>query len=251
MDNIAYIALSRQTTLQKQMDVISNNIANMDTAGFKVEQMMLATQPGAPAKDDQVKGPAQFSMASGLARDFSEGELTETGRATDVAIDGNAFFTVRTPEGQRYTKDGRFGIDSTGRLVTSAGAPVLDDSGGEITLDPTNGSPDISADGVVSQRTKQGPTVTRVGKIGVVRFDTLSVLQKEGDNLYSNTSNAQPTAAPDVRLRQGMVESSNVKPIVEITNLIQVQRAYEQISSMIQTSNDLSQQSIDRLAKVA
>ena len=104
---------------------------------------------------------------------------------------------------------------------------------------------------MVGQRTKQGPTVTRVGKIGVVRFDTLGVLQKEGDNMFSNTSNAQPTAAPDVRLRQGMVEGSNVRPIIEITNLIQVQRAYEQISSMVQTSNDLSQSSIDRLAKVA
>jgi flagellar basal-body rod protein FlgF len=251
VDNIAYIALSRQSTLQKQMDVVANNIANMDTAGFKVEQMLLNTQTGAPAKDDEVKGPAQFSMAGGLARDFSEGELSETGRATDVAIDGNGFFTVSTPQGNRYTKDGRFGIDSTGRLVTSGGHPVLDDSGGEITLDPSNGAPQISADGVVSQRTKQGPTSTRVGKIGVVHFDALGVLQKEGDNLYSNTSNAQPTPAPDVKLRQGMVESSNVKPIIEITNLIQVQRAYERISSMIQQTNDLSQSSIDRLAKVA
>ena len=115
MDNIAYIGLSRQTTLQKQMDVIANNIANMDTAGFKVEQMLLNTQSGAPAKDDEVKGPPQFSMAGGLARDFSEGELTQTGRATDVAIDGNAFFTISTPQGNRYTKDGRFGIDATGR----------------------------------------------------------------------------------------------------------------------------------------
>jgi flagellar basal-body rod protein FlgF len=212
---------------------------------------LLNTQPGAPAKDAEVNGPAQFSMAGGLARDFSEGELTETGRATDVAIDGNAFFKIQTPQGERYTKDGRFGLDSQGRLVTSGGHPVLDQSGGEITLDPSNGAPDISADGVVSQRTKQGATVTRVGKIGVVRFDALSILQKEGDNLYSNTSNAQPTPAPDVRLRQGMVESSNVKPIIEITNLIQVQRAYERISSMVQQTNDLSQSSIDRLAKVA
>src|SRR5262249_27068343 len=147
--------------------------------------------------------------------------------------------------------DGRFGIDQNGQLVTAGNHPVLDDSGGPITIDPSNGPIQISADGVVSQRSKQGPTSLRVGKIGKVKFDSLSVLQKEGDNLFSNTSNAQPTPAPEVQLRQGMVESSNVKSIVEITNLIQVQRAYERISSMIQQTNDLSQSSIDRLAKVA
>ncbi len=222
MDNIAYIALSRQMTLQKQMDVISNNLANMDTAGFKVEQMMLATQPGAPAKDDQVKGPAQFSIASGLARDFSEGELTQTGRATRRGDRRQRLLHGLHAPGpalhqRRPLRDRRHG--TTGHLGRRAGARR---SGGEITLDPTKGRPIISADGVVSQRTKQGPTVTRVGKIGVVSFDTLSALQKDGNNLYSNTSNAQPTAAPDVRLRQGMLESSNVKPIVEITHLIQI-----------------------------
>jgi flagellar basal-body rod protein FlgF len=251
VDNIAYIGLSRQTTLQKQMDVIANNIANMDTAGFKVEELMTKVQPGGPAKDAEINGPAQFSMASGLARDFSEGELSETGRSTDVAIDGPGFFKISTPQGERYTRDGRFGLDAQGKLVNANGHPVLDDSGGEITLDPSNGAPQISADGIISQRSKQGSTSTRVGKIGVVKFDTLSVLQKEGDNSYSNTSNAQPIPATEARLRQGMVESSNVKPIVEITNLIQVQRAYERISNMVQQTNDLSQSSIDRLAKVA
>lgn len=251
MDNVAYIGLSRQATLQKQMDVIANNLANQDTAGFKVEQLLLNTQPGAPAKDDGVKGPAQFVIDGGIGRDFSEGELTTTGRSLDVAIDGNAFFKVSTPQGERYTKDGRFAIDPQGKLVTAQGAAVLDELGSEITLDAANGEPQISADGIVSQRSSQGPGGVRVGKIGVVRFDTLSVLSKEGNNLYVNSSNSQPQAAPDIRMRQGMLETSNVKPIIQITNLIEVQRAYERVTNMIQQTNDLSQSSIDRLAKVA
>ncbi len=251
MDNVSYIGLSRQSTLQQQMDIIANNLANQDTPGFKVEQLILNSQSGAPAKNDAVKGPVQFSVAGGLARDFSEGELTQTGRPLDVAIDGTGFFKVSTPQGERYTRDGRFSINDQGKLITASGAAVLDDSGGEITLDPNNGPATISADGVVSQKSGQGPQGVRVGKIGVVRFDSLSVLSKEGDNLFSNSSNSQPQAAPDARVRQGVLEGSNVKPIVEITNLIEVSRAYERMATLVQNNSDLSQQSIDRLAKVA
>jgi flagellar basal-body rod protein FlgF len=251
VDNVAFVSLSRQMTLQKQMDIIANNIANEDTAGFKVEQLMVHTQTGAPAKTQQIKGPVQFVIDGGVGRDFSAGEFTTTGRPLDVAIDGAAFLKVSTPSGERYTRDGRLAVDAQGRLVTQTGAPILDDSGAEITLDPNNGEPMIAPDGVVSQRSAQGPQGVRVGKIGTVRFDTLSVLEKEGNNLYANTSNIQPQAAPDARLRQGVLEASNVKPIVEITNLIQVQRAYERLTQMIQQTTDLSQSSIDRLARVA
>ena len=194
----------------------------------------------------------QFVVSGGLAWDFSEGQLTTTGRPLDVAIDGNAFFKVSTPAGERYTKDGRFGVDAQGKLVTASGAAVLDDSGGEITLDSSNGPPTISADGIVSQKSSQGPTGVRVGKIGMVRFDTLSVLSKEGNNLYVNSSNSQPQAAPDVRrCARACWKAPNVNPIAEITSLIEVQRAYEGVATMVQNNNDLSQQSIDRLAKVA
>jgi flagellar basal-body rod protein FlgF len=250
MDNVAYIGLSRQATLQRQMDIVSNNLANVDTVGFKVEQLLVDTQPGAPAKNDGVKGPALFVLDGGVGRDFTEGDLRTTGRPLDVAIEGDAFFKIQTPQGERYTKDGRFTLDAQGQLVTASGNPVMDAGGSTITLDPKNGEPTISSDGLISQRTPQGAS-TEVGKLGVVRFDTLSVLSKQGDGLYSNTSNATPVAAKDVRMHQGMLEGSNVKPITEITNLIEVTRAYERITQMIQQNNDLSQNAIDRLAKVS
>jgi flagellar basal-body rod protein FlgF len=234
------------------MDLVANNLANMDTPGFKVEEMVFNTYPGGAAKNEGIRTPALFVIDGGIGRDFGEGSLEQTGRNLDVAIDGNAFFQVSTPQGQRYTKNGRFGIDASGRLVTAQGYPVLDQSGGEITLDPKNGEPAIGTDGTISQRSAQGPTTVTVGKIGMVHFDQLGVLSKEGSGLYSNQSNLQPTPAdPSIHMHQGMIESSNVKPLTEVTNLIQVQRAYERVTQMISQTNDLSQSSIDRLAKVS
>jgi flagellar basal-body rod protein FlgF len=245
VDNIGYIGLSREMVLQRALTVAANNIANIDTAGFKVEQLMQANQPGAPAKDAGLAGPAQFVLDNGLARDFSQGDLRQTGAPFDLAIAGSGFFRIQTPQGERYTRDGRFSVDAQNRLVTGQGYPVLDDGGGEITLDPLLPSPTISLDGVVSQGNQ------RVAKLGVVDFPSASVLSKQGDNLYANTSNAQPTAAADAQVRQGMLEGSNVKPVLEVTNLIQISRAYEQVSQMISTMNDLSEQTVNRLGKVS
>lgn len=245
LDNIAYIGLSRQMTLRRALDVAANNIANSDTTGFKVEQLMVGAKPGPPAKDAEVKGPAQFNVDGGIARDFSQGELKKTGAPLDVALEGPGFLTVQTATGNRYTRDGRLSSDAQGRLVNAHGEPVLDSSGGVITLDPTQPAPSISADGVVSQGS------LRIAQIGIVEFPSPAVLSKQGENLYLNTSNAQPTPALNTRLQQGMLEGSNVKPVLEITNLIQISRAYEQVSQMISSANDLSQTAIDRLGKVS
>ncbi len=245
MDNIAYVSLSKEMVLKRALDITANNIANMDTTGFKVESLMQAAQPGAPARDVGLNKPAQFVLDTGLARDFGQGELKQTGSPTDVAIAGSGFFQVQTPQGVRYTRDGSFTIDAQNRLVNGQGYPVLDEAGAEITFDPVLASPTISKEGEVSQGNQ------RVGKLGVVDFPTPAVLSKQGNNLYANTSNALPAAAANAQLHQGMLEGSNVKPILEVTNLIQIQRAYEQVSQMITTINDLSEQTVNRLGKVS
>lgn len=245
MDNVAYISLSREMVLKRALDVTANNIANADTTGFKVESLMEATKLGAPAKDYGVRGPAQFVLDTGVARNFSQGELKKTGSPLDVAITGSGFFQVSTPQGTRYTRDGAFVVDPQGRLVTAQGDAVLDDGGGEIRLDPLQPSPTIATDGTISQGN------LRVGRLGVVDFATPGVLSKSGDNLYANTSNAQPSAATKVQLHQGMLEGSNVKPIQEVANLIQISRAYEQVAQLISNVNDLSEQTINRLGKVS
>jgi len=243
MENAAYISLSRQMTLRRELDLAANNIANADTVGFKVEQLLVAGETGARARTDGIKSGAVFALDTGVGRDFGQGDLRRTGAPLDVAIEGDGFFKIGA-EGERYTRDGRFTTDAQGRLVNAAGLAVLDDGGGEIVLDPLKGEPSISADGIVSQ---QGE---RVGKLGVVRFDALGALSKDGDGLYANLSNQAANPAPDVRVRQGMVEGSNVKPITEITNLIEISRAYERVARLVEQTNDLSRRSVERLGRV-
>jgi flagellar basal-body rod protein FlgF len=243
MDNSLYVGLSKQMVLQRQMDIVANNIANSDTAGFKVEELAVAEDPKAPAFTLGGPAPVKFVMPNGVIRNFGQGALRKTDSPLDVAIDGPGFFRVQTPAGERYARDGRFRTDDTGRLVTQGGSPVLDDGGGEITLTPEQGPVTISPDGIVSQG------ALRIAKLGVVTFANLSTLEKTGDNLMQNTSNQPATPVDNPRLHQGMLEGSNVNPILEITKMIEVSRAYEQMSQMLESQNTLSSQAVQQLGK--
>ena len=245
MDNALYVGLSRQMVLKREMDIVANNIANADTNGFKFESLMTKETPGAPAFTQGGPRPIKFVSADGVARDFSQGNLRRTDAPLDLAIEGQGFFKVTTKAGDRYTRDGHFRTDDTGRLTTQNGDTVADEGGGEITIDPTKpGEITISPDGIVSQGTE------RIGKVGVFKFDSLSALEKTGDNLYQNASNQQASAATDAKVRQGMLESSNVNPIVQITKMIEVNRAYEQVTQMMSAQSDLSRSSVSRLGKL-
>jgi flagellar basal-body rod protein FlgF len=245
MDNTLYVGLSRQMVLKREMDIVANNIANADTNGFKFESLMAKETPGAPAFTSGGPRPIKFVSADGVARDFSQGNLRRTDAPLDLAIEGQGFFKITTKAGDRYTRDGRFRTDDTGRVTTQKGDVVADEGGGEITIDPTKpGEISISPDGVVSQGTE------RIGKVGVFKFDSLSALEKTGDNLYQNASNQQASAASDAKVRQGMLESSNVNPIVQITRMIEVNRAYEQVTQMMSAQSDLSRSSVARLGKL-
>ena len=243
MDNAIYVGLSRQMTLRRELDIIANNIANSDTAGFKVEDSMERTEAKAPPRSSP-SDPIKFVLDDGVARDFTQGAMNQTSSPLDLAIEGQGFFKVSTPGGERYTRDGRFTLDPTGKLTTQTGAAVLDDGGNEITLDPTQGPVSIATDGTVSQG------AIRAGKIGVVRFDDLGSLRKDGDNLFRNVSNQTAQAAPDARVRQGMLEASNVKPIEQVTRMIEVSRAYESVTKLMADTADLSRTSIQRLGKL-
>ena len=244
MDNSLYVGLSRQMTLRRELDIVANNIANADTTGFKVESLMVETEPSAPAMTLGGPKPVKFVLDSGVARNFGQGSLRQTGAPLDMAIEGQGFFRIQTAEGERYTRDGRFRLDEGGRLTTQDGKPVMGDGGGEIVVDPENGPVTISSDGVVSQGE------LRVGRVGVAGFDTLSVLEKTGDNLYRNTSNEQPQALTTSKVRQGMLESSNVNPVLEITRMIEVTRAYESMAKMMDANSELSRRSVERMGKL-
>ena len=244
MDNVMYVGLSRQETLQRELGVVANNVANVDTAGFKVESLMIQTDPVTLPSGGEGPPTVYFALDAGVARDFGQGGLKETGAPLNLAIDGDGFFKVTTPAGERYTRDGRFGMDATGRIVTASGQPVQGD-GGDIVLDPQKGEPKIATDGTISQ---QGQLV---GKVVVVNFASLSALAKDGDGLYRNVSNVQPQTTDTVKVRQGMLESSNVGAIVQMTRLIEITRAYESMTNMVSQISDLSTQAINRLGKIS
>jgi len=244
VDNSIYVGLSKQITLQRELDIAANNVANTDTAGFKLEDLMTASDPAAPAKTRGVNGPVTFVISNGVARDFRQGSLRQTGEPLDFAIDGQGFFTVSTPDGARYTRDGRFKLDPQGKLVTQDGDAVQGASG-DIVLDPSKGAVSVSATGVVSQGI--GNTSQVVGQLTPVTFSDLSALQKDGDNLFENTSNLTPQPASSALIQQGMLEGSNVNPLLQMTRLIQVSRAYDAISNMMNNTADLSNRTIQRL----
>jgi len=249
MDNANYVALSRQITLQRELDISANNLANMNTTGYKFEELLVNTVPGAPAYDDPIRTPANFAYDNGVGRDFRQGALQQTGGTYDLAIEGEgAFFTVQTPAGVRYTRDGAFTTGPDGTLETQDGYPVQGD-GGPIVLDPKKGAPVISADGIVSQDS-QGVS-EQVGKIAVVRVGNMSSLFKDGRGLYGLQSGVVPQPATDVTLRQGMLEASNVNPMTEVTHLIQINRAYTQLANVMSQNMQLSSDAVSRLGKVA
>ena len=245
MENAAYIGLSRQMTLRRELDIVANNIANADTTGFKVEQLLLGAEVGERARNDAVRPGVSFVLDRGVGRDYGQGPLNQTGRPLDFGIEGEGvFFEIETDQGPAYTRDGAFTTDPEGRLTTKQGQAVLAD-GAEIVLDTERGPPTVGADGTITQ---QGQVT---GRLSVVRFEALGALEKGGDGLYRNRSNTKPIEAADAQIHQGSLESSNVNPLIEITNLIEISRAYESVTRMIENTNDLSRRAVERLGKAA
>jgi flagellar basal-body rod protein FlgF len=244
MDNALYVGLSRQMTLRRELDIVANNIANANTTGFKVEELMVRTEPAKPARTAGGTNPVKFVLDDGVARDFGQGALTQTGGDFDLALEGQGFFKVSTAGGERYTRDGRFTMGPDGKLVTQNGQSVLDEGGGEILLDPLKGPVTIARDGTVSQGAEL------LGKIAVVRPTDLASFRKDGDNLYRNTTNDTPQAAPAAAIHQGMLEASNVQSITQITKLIEVSRAYESVAKMMDQTSELSRSAVERMGKV-
>jgi flagellar basal-body rod protein FlgF len=244
MDNTLYVSLSRQMTLRREMDVIANNIANVDTTGYKFENLLVRTEPANPARMADGPNPVKFVLDDGIARDFTQGSLRTTGATFDLAIEGKGFFKVETEAGERFTRDGRFTLSPEGKLTTQEGDAVQGESG-DIVLDPAKGQVAIAEDGTVSQAGE------KVGKVGVYLFDDRSVLAKDRGNLFTNTSNAQPSNDTASRLHQGMLEGSNVNPILQITRMIEVSRAYESVVKTMENTADLSRRAVERLGRVA
>ncbi|MFO1127544.1 MAG: flagellar basal-body rod protein FlgF [Rhodospirillales bacterium] len=231
MENSILVAVSAQDVLRRNLDVIANNIANLDTAGFKAERFMVTAFPVAAARPrTEVPGTTAFVRDLATVRDASDGRLSETGNALDVALRGDGYFTVSTPDGDRYTRDGHFRLDDGGRLVNEDGFPVQGLGGGPLVFAPEDASIEITGDGTISSDRGE------IGKLRVVRFDDPSTMQAAGDGLATSEQTPQEVTEPQVL--QGMIEKSNVEPILEMERMIRVQRAYDQAKQLVDREDE-------------
>jgi len=249
MDNAVLVGLSRQVGLAREMDVVANNIANLDTTGYKADGSLFETFLASAARAGETGGRVSFVRDRGVWHDMSQGPIERTGNLLDVAIDGQGFLVVQTPRGERYTRNGVLQINANGQLVTSDGYPVLGD-GGPITLQPTDRQVSISRDGTVSVREGNSTVDSARGKLRLVTFANLQQLQKDGSSTFRPPADMQPQPTTEASLIQGAVEKSNVRGVVEISRMIEITRSYTQIDNLLQQQNDLGQSAIDKLAEV-
>ena len=252
MENALLVGLSRQTTLERQIEVIANNIANVNTTGYKADPSLFEEFLTSGAHEDNFVGKdrrVSYVQDRGTYRDFSEGALQQTSNPLDVAIDGNAFLTVQTSGGERYTRDGNLQLNSQGQLVTEGGDPVLGNSG-PIIFQPTDHDINISPDGTITVVEANARIDTVRGKLRLVSFTDAQSLLKQGSNLYAASNGA--TAQPDLKatVKQGYIEKSNVNAVAEMGRMIEVSRTYSQIANILQQQSDLHKNAINQLAEI-
>lgn len=240
---------------QMRMTVISNNLANANTTGFKRDRAVFEDliyqnirQPGAQSSQD-TQLPTGLQLGTGVRvvateKLFTQGNVTQTDAPLDVAIQGRGFFEIQLPDGTTaYTRDGSFTLDSTGQIVNSSGYPLTP----AITIPPNVLSITIGVDGTVSTLTSGATAPTQVGNIQLVDFVNETGLQPRGENLFLETaSSGSPTPGTPGQnglgtIIQGSLETSNVNVVEELVNMIETQRTYEVNSRAIETSDSMLQ----------
>jgi len=248
-----WIAKTGMDAQQTQLDVISNNLANVGTTGFKharvaFEDLLYQNlrQSGANSTQDTLL-PTGLQVGTGVVPVatevmFDQGNLQQTSNQFDLAINGNGFFQVQMPDGSTaYTRDGSFQIKATGQLVTAAGFPVIP----AITIPAATQSVTIGQDGTVTVTLQGKSSPTTVGTLQLASFINPPGLQANGQNLFLETAaSGTPSAnTPGTNglgtVQQGFIETSNVNVVSELVNMIQTQRAYEMNSKSIQTADQM------------
>lgn len=216
MDLAGYVALTRQSGLTREMQSVANNIANISTNGFRREGVIFAEEVRALPLEG---GAVAMTEARARYTDAAQGALEQTNGTLDLALEGEGYLTVMTPQGQRLTRAGAFGRDADGQIVSPEGHALLDEGGGAIAIPPEARSIGISADGTVSADGQP------LAKIGIVTVEDQTRLFRESGTLFR--ADIQPAPAENATVLQGFLEGSNVNPIIEIARMIEVQRAYE------------------------
>lgn len=261
-----YTAVSGAMAQSSRLDTIANNLANANTTAFKKDKQVFNEYvtayekmpdtmevPRVPASVesfyDMNGGDKAFVDSAGTYTNFSQGNLKSTGSTLDVAIEGKGFFEIMSPQGVRWTRNGSFQIDSTGRLVTKEGYPVLREGTGDPaqrTIQLSDRNVTIAEHGGVYQGDNQ------VAKLSVVNFTDPDQIQKQGNSLYKlkENSTVTPIASNEARLHQGFVEGSNVNVVEEMTDMITAQRLFETTQQAVKAFDHMDEKLISGLGKL-
>ena len=245
MENALLIGLSRQVALTRELDVVANNVANIETNGFKRRSSNFAEYIMPVARAENFKNgdkKLSYVVDRGTALHFTQGALNRTDNPLDVTIKGDALFAVRTPGGERYTRDGAFKLNSKGELVNASGNTVITDQG-VLRLSQGETNLRFAPDGQIT--TSAG---TR-GKLKLVTFANTQGLVNVGSNLFSSTETPKP-AGKNISIESGAVEKSNISPVLEMSRLIEINRAYQSVASMMTQTNSLRTSAIAKLADI-
>ena len=237
MENTGYTTLTRQSGLMREMRIVANNIANAATSGYRQEGMVFSEYV------QSIDGGSSLSMGQGNSRHTSlvQGALTQTGGTFDFAIEGDGFFLIGTPDGERLTRAGSFSPNAAGNLVTPDGYQVLDPGGAPVFVPAGVGDIAVAADGTISAEGNP------IGQIGVVRpLDPQQMVREDGV-MFRADSGFEP--AEDSNVLQRFVENSNVDAISQITRMIEVQRAYELGASFLEAEDERVRQALKALSQ--
>jgi len=253
MENAVLVGLSRQVALHRELEIVANNIANLNTTGFKSDGALFEQYLMPVARDEGFTGiDSRLNFVQDRASwlDLGQGPIQQTSNPLDIALEGSGFLAVQTPRGERYTRNGALQINNSGELVTSEGYKVLGESG-PITFQ--NGDRDITINNDGSIRVREGSSAnvdSSRGKLRIVDFQYPQQLKKDGSSTFEAGGNLQPRAVTDSRIVQGAVEKSNVQGVLEMTRLIEVSRSYTEVATILQQQGDMRRDIISRLADV-
>lgn len=246
-----YIATTGMLTQRSKMDVIINNITNTDTSGYKKDQVVTRSfedllldrlnDPSILNRGTYVGGQNTGIYVDELVTDFTQGPMEGTGLQTDLAITGDGFFCIQTPEGVRYTRDGNFQVDANGNLLTQDGYYVLGENGGMLNVG--TGDFSVKSDGSIFADDRQ------VGKLLIVQFSDNAILRKAGGNLYYPYNGEQPVAKQNATVEQGMLEGSNLDLGREMAEMLMTNRVYESNQRILRMVDESLSRTVNDIAK--
>jgi len=237
MENASYTTLTRQSGLMREMSVIANNIANANTSGYRQEGLIFSE-----VIQSVDEGPS-LSMATARARatSLAPGTMSQTGGPFDLAIDGQGFFLIQTPKGDRLSRAGHFMPNAQGDLVTADGHRVLDAGGAPLFVPQGTTGLSIASDGTISAEGQL------LGQVGIMKPSAGTQLLREDGVHFKAEGPIEPSF--DAQVRQGFLEGSNVNPMTQIARMIEVQRAYEMGQSFSETENERIRNAMRTLIK--